>query len=78
MLESRITDLIHCMMNSNLDKYPQIKDNSVKSMSDYYLMYSIILESRITHPERSMIHTNLDSYPQFKDNTMKPLFVYLL
>jgi hypothetical protein len=47
-------------------------------MSDYYLMYSIILESRITHPERSMIHTNLDSYPQFKDNTMKPLFVYLL
>jgi hypothetical protein len=35
MLESRITDLIHCMMNSNLDKYPQIKDNCVDLNFDY-------------------------------------------
>jgi hypothetical protein len=48
ILDSRITDIACSLFNMNFDKYLRLEDNTVVSMFDYFIMYSIYPDCRIT------------------------------
>ena len=55
ILKSRITNIAQSLFNMNFDKYPWIKDNTIVSKFDYFIIYSITLECRIIISDWSLI-----------------------
>jgi hypothetical protein len=64
------------MLNDEINKYPQIKDNCVDSNSNYLIKFSIILESRVVDLKRCKKSMNLDKYPWIEDNSVELIFDY--